>query len=438
VPETTTPKRDLSLNHQRLLREAPGEPIGPSDARGRTEHFAQKTERRLRILQIIGSVDPRNGGTTEHVFSTSQVWREHGHECHVLCLDSPDAECVRRSPLTIFALGHRGYLAETARRLPLLRYGYTPRLVRWLHENVHSYDALILNGLWNYTSYGTWRALRGQRVPYYIFPHGMLDPWLKEGHPVNYFVRNMFWRLFEWQVVRDCRYIFFACEEEKRLAHEHFLHNSQHGRVGGFGTRELAADKEAQQSAFLLRFPQLRNRKIILFLSRIHPKKGLDLLIRAFARHEKKFDEFDLVIAGPDSVGLKPRLERLCAQLKIQHRVHWTGMLGGDDKLGALCSASFLALPSHQENFGIAVVEAMAIGLPVLISRKVNIWREVDAFGCGWAVPDDINAVAEGLEYMCALPQTELAAMAQNARSCFKKRFDLKKNAGDLIELMRR
>jgi glycosyltransferase involved in cell wall biosynthesis len=321
--------------------------------------------------------------------------------------------------------------------LPLLRYGYTPRLVRWLQANVHCYDAVILNGLWNYTSYGSWQALRAQRVPYYIFPHGMLDPWLKEEHPVNHFVRNVFWRLFEWKVVRDCREIFFACEEERRLAHQHFLNDSRRGKVGGFGTRELAGDKAAQESAFLLRFPQLRNRKIILFLSRIHPKKGLDLLIRAFARHEKRFDEFDLVVAGPDNVGLRPRLERLCARLKIQHRVHWTGMLMGDDKWGALRSASFFVLPSHQENFGIAVVEAMAIGVPVLISKKVNIWREVESCGCGHAVADDINAVAEGLEYMCALPQLELAAMAQNARDCFQKRFDLEKNALDLLELMR-
>jgi glycosyltransferase involved in cell wall biosynthesis len=433
VPETT-PKMDSPQGHEWSSRNAPSKPISPVDVR---EHSDQENGRRLRILQVIGSVDLRNGGTTEHVFSTSQVWCEYGHVVHVLCLDPPDAECVRRSPLTTFALGHRGQLAEMARQLPLLRYGYTPRLVRWLQENVHNYDVVILNGLWNYTSYGSWRALRAQRVPYYIFPHGMLDPWLKEGHPVNHFIRNVFWRLFERKVVRDCKEIFFACAEERRLAHQQFLHDSRRGRVGGFGTRELEDSRATQLSDFLLKFPQLRSRKIILFLGRIHPKKGLDLLISAFAQLEKRFDEFDLVVAGPDSAGIRPRLERLCTRLKIQHRVHWTGMLAGNSKWGAFRSASFFVLPSHQENFGIAVVEAMAIGVPVLISKKVNIWREVESCGSGRAVSDNIKAVGEGLEYMCSLSSEELAAMAENARNCFQKQFDLEKNALDLIELMR-
>jgi glycosyltransferase involved in cell wall biosynthesis len=435
-PETTV--ENSSVEHGSRFRKAPCARIGPGDAdREGVGTSAQEAERGFRILHVIGSVDPRGGGTTDHVFSSSQVWSEHKHECHILCLDPPDAECVRRSPLTTFALGDRGRLSDIARRLPLLRYGYTPRLVRWLEQNVHRYDAVILNGLWNYTSYGSWQALRTRRVPYYIFPHGMLDPWLKEAHPVNHFLRSVFWRLFEWKVVRDCGEIFFACEEESRLAHQHFLRGSRRGRVGGFGTRELAGDRAAQRSAFLSKFPQLRGRKIILFLSRIHPKKGLDLLIRAFARHARTFQEFDLVIAGPDGVGLKTHLMRLCADLKVEPRVHWTGMLTGDDKWGAFRSASFFVLPSHQENFGIAVVEAMALAVPVLITRKVNIWREVESCGAGRAVADDVKGIAEGLEYMCAVPPPRLAAMAQNARNCFIERFDLEKNALEILELMR-
>jgi glycosyltransferase involved in cell wall biosynthesis len=401
------------------------------------EHRPDKAESVLRILHIIGSVDPRGGGTTDHVFSSSRVWSEHKHECHVLCLDPPDAECVRRSPLTTFALGPRGRLSDLARRLPLLRYGYAPRLGRWLEENVHRYDAVILNGLWNYTTYGSWQALRTQRVPFYLFPHGMLDPWLKEAHPVNHFLRSVFWLLFERKVVRDCSEIFFACEEERQLAHQYFLRGSRRGRVGGFGTREPAGDRAVQRSTFLSRFPQMRGRKIILFLSRIHPKKGLDLLIHAFSRHARTFREFDLLIAGPDSVGLKPQLVRLCADLRVDDRVHWTGMLSGDEKWGAFHSASFFVLPSHQENFGIAVVEAMAVAVPVLITRKVNIWREVEACRAGRAVGDNVNGIAEGLEYMCGLPPSRLAAMAQNARNCFTEQFDLEKNALELLELMR-
>jgi glycosyltransferase involved in cell wall biosynthesis len=391
----------------------------------------------VKVLNVIGSVDPRGGGTTDHVFSSSQVWSRRGHECHILCLDPPDAACVARAPVVTFALGSQGRLYNFARRIfPFLRYGYTPNLVRWLKKNARSYDAVILNGLWNYTSYGSWLALRKSHVPYYVCPHGMLDPWLKEAYPTNHFLRTVFWNLFEWKVLRDARGIFFACEQEKQLAGQSFLRGTYHGYVVGYGTQDVSGDQDAQKSAFLSKFPRVRGRKLILFLSRIHPKKGLDLLIRAFARHAEKLFEFDLLIAGPDDIGLKAQLTKIAVKTGIGGRIHWTGMLTGDEKWGAFRLAEFFVLPSHQENFGIAVVEAMALAVPVLITKKVNIWREVQSCGAGRVVIDEIDEIADGLQYMCSLPQSEREIMAAKARDCFLERFNLDKNATELLNLM--
>jgi glycosyltransferase involved in cell wall biosynthesis len=356
----------------------------------------------VKILQVIGSVDPKGGGTTDHVYSTSQVWLRQGHECHILCLDPSDATCVARSPLITFALGSGGRL----------------------------------HTLWNYTSYGSWRALGKSHVPYFVCPHGMLDPWLREAYPTGHFLRTIFWKFFEWKVFRDTRGVFFACEEERELANESFIHDMCPEYVVGYGTQDVSGDQNTQKCAFLSKFPQLRGRKSILFLSRIHPKKGLDLLIKAFAKLADTFDEYDLVIAGPDDVGLKPQLMKIAAELGIQMRIHWTGMLTGDEKWGAFRSAEFFVLPSHQENFGIAVVEAMALSVPVLITKKVNIWREVQLSGGGRAVTDDIDGIAEGLDYMCSLTESQRQNMAVNARSCFLQRFNLEKNATELQNLM--
>jgi glycosyltransferase involved in cell wall biosynthesis len=392
----------------------------------------------VKILNVIGSVDPRNGGTTDHVFSSSRVWSRIGHECHILCLDPADAACVAESPMITFALGCRGIVFRLFRRaFPSLRYGYTPRLVSWLRENADSYDAIVLNGLWNYTSYGSWRVLRKSTVLYYVCPHGMLDPWLKTARPMSYFIRAIFWQVFERKVVRDAQGIFFSSEEERQLASGSFLRRDKRPfYVVGYGAEDVAGDQDTQKSSFLSSFPQLRGRKLILFLSRIHPKKGLDLLIKAFADLADEYPAFDLVIVGPDNVGLTPKLAKIAVELGIERRIHWTGMLTGDEKWGAFRSAAFFTLPSHQENFGIAVVEAMAVGVPVLITKKVNIWREVEACGAGCAVADEVDSLIEGLRHMCDLPQSELNTMKINARNCFLQRFNIENNALELLELM--
>jgi glycosyltransferase involved in cell wall biosynthesis len=388
---------------------------------------------------VIGSIDPKNGGTTHHVLMTSRVWKRFGHECHVLSLDSPEASFVADSPMHPFALGDHSRLYHiVARILPIIKYGYTPRLGRWFRKHARDYDIVMLNGLWNFTSYGTWVALRRTDTPYIVFPHGMLDPWTKEAQRLSHLFRLIYWQFFERKVLRDARAIFFASEEEKQLAQSLFLKNDAKSYVLGFGTEDVLTNREEQKIAFLSQFPKLRGRKLILYLGRIHPKKGLDLLIEAFAQLVGEIPSFDLVIAGPDELGTRARLERIAYRKAVTGRIHWTDMLTGDLKFGAYFCSEFFVLPSHQENFGIAVVEALALGVPVVISKKVNIWREVLSEGAGLAVTDDVAGVKEGLRRLCNLPQHQLRRMKVNARNCFLKRFNLELNANELISLMRR
>lgn len=392
----------------------------------------------MKLLHIIGSVDEGGGGTTDHVVSTAQIWAKEGWDCHVLCLDPPDAPCVARSPLKTIALGPTGRVHQFFKRLvPVLRYGYAPKLKPWLEQNASSYDAIILNGLWNYTSIGSWRALRNSRTPYFLCPHGMLDPWLRSFNPLRHWFRVIFWTLIEKRVARNAASIIFACEEERSLA-QYFLAGLHHrSAVVPYGSRAPAGDRERQQEAFFQSFPHLRGKKFILFLSRIHPKKGVDLLVEAFGRICSRVTEFELVIAGPDQTGLVPELTRMARDLGVDGKIHWVGMLRGDVKWGAFQSASFFALPSHQENFGIAIVEAMALGLPVLISNKVNIWQEVKRNLAGRIVDDNVDDVARGLEWFCSLSEEERSDIGRNARECFANNFDLQRNAIEFLNLIR-
>lgn len=390
----------------------------------------------MRVLNVIGSVEVRNGGTTNHVFSISQVWSRLGHECHVLCLDPPDAPCVAASPIKTIALGSRRPGRAYFRGMPFVRYGYTPALVSWLNENAQHYDAIILNGLWNYTSLGCWRALRKRDVPYYICPHGMLDPWLKGANFPKYVLRAIVWRLFEGKVVRDARGVIFACEEEKRLAFEGFVDKRMIAYVVGYGAEDSGSYDLQPTERVTTKNVATMDRRVILFLGRIHEKKGLDLLIRAFAEIHDKFPDFDLLIVGPDDYGLVEKLKKIASELSASSRIHWAGMLTGEKKLEAYREADFFVLPSHQENFGIAVVEAMASSIPVLITNKVNIWREVQSSGAGVCTTDDVAGLRRGLETMCSLSQDERRRMAGNARNCFLDQFDLNKNARQFLQVV--
>ena len=391
----------------------------------------------MRVLHVIASVDPRTGGPVEGVFSSSSVWSRHGHTRHIVSLDPPEAPWVEGAPVPSFAMGIGGRFYGLLRRiLPWLRYGYTPKLTRWLQTHVDDYDAIIINGLWNYASYGTWRALHNANTPYFVFTHGMLDPWFNKAYPTKTFFKTIFWKLFEHKVLRDARGVMFTCEEERQLASQSFSPYVAQEVVVGYGTRDVEGDPARQRAAFAAKVPQVQGRKFILFLSRIHPKKGVDLLIEAFARHAATFPEFDLVIAGPDQTDWRRDLQRLAEKLGVSERVFWPGMLSGDAKWGAFRAAEFFALPSHQENFGIVVAEAMALSKPLLITNKVNIWREIEQDGAGLVVDDELEAIAAGLREMCGLSSAERDAIGLKARKCFLERYDLEQNAMWLLAVL--
>ena len=264
----------------------------------------------------------------------------------------------------------------------------------------------------------------------------MLDPWFNRAYPTKTFFKRIFWRLFERRVLRDAAGVLFTCEEERRLARQSFQPYRAREFVVGYGTRDVSGDPEAQRAAFFAQRAGARGRQLVLFLSRIHEKKGVDLLVAAFARSADAHPDVDLVIAGPDQSGLRQELTAIAERLGVAERIHWPGMLTGEAKWGAFRAADVFVLPSHQENFGIVVAEAMALGKPLLITDKVNIWREVETDGAGIVVKDDLEGVAEGLRRALALTADERERMGAAARRSFENRYDLERNALQLLDII--
>src|SRR5262249_53953910 len=166
---------------------------------------------------------------------------------------------------------------------------------------------------------------------------------------------------------------------------------------------------------------------------RIHAKKGCDLLIDAYAEVLRKEPEWHLVIAGPDQDDLKAKLMVRASEKRLHGSVTWTGMISGDVKYGALRAAEVFVLPSHQENFGIAVAEALACGTPVLITKKLNIWREVEQDRAGLVADDTLEGICSLLRTWLALPSNQKESMRVHARECFLDRFEISKSAESVL-----
>ena len=329
------------------------------------------------ILHVISSVNPAGGGPIEGLSQLSAANQRHGHVVDVVSMDDPESPWVKSCPVKCHALGPAW-----------LGYRYTSKLLPWLKAHRGEYDVVVVNGIWQYGSFATWRALRNTTTPYFVFTHGMLDPWFKRRYPFKHLKKWLYWPWGEYRVLRDASAVLFTCEDERRLARQSFWLYKCNEFVVNYGTAAPPENVEIQKQAFQDAFPQIHGKRCLLFLGRVHEKKGPDLLLEAFAdllhqQPEERTRDLHLLMAGPDTHAYAIKLKKMARSLGLENRITWTGMLRGDLKWGAFRCADAFILSSHQENFGIAVAEALACGLPVLISRQVNIWREIEQSNAG-------------------------------------------------------
>ena len=380
----------------------------------------------MRILEIIASVDPRYGGAIEGLVRQALARRVFGIDTHIACLDGPNDSWVAECPVSTFALGN-GVLGNPASPLNWMwtRYGYAPKFVEWLRNRIRDYDIAVVNGLWNYASFGARQVLPRSRVPYVVFTHGMLDPWARQEYRLKHAMKQALWFFSEGPLLTSAKAVLFTTEDEMLRARTTFRPYRVRERVVGYGTADIVGDAESQIAAFRRLLPSLGNRSFLLFLGRIHPKKGCDLLVDAFSKIAPEHPRLDLVIAGPDPAGWYSALEAQAAASGVGHRIHWPGVLFGDVKWGALRACEAFVLPSHQENFGVAVAEALAAAKPVLITDKVAIWRDVKAAGAGLVSADDAAGVHNLLSTFCSLSPQQKHTMGTAARECFLQRFEI-------------
>lgn len=379
----------------------------------------------MKLLRVIDTLDPRTGGPAVGVRAISPVLHALGHTTVIATVDDPDQPFQEVDGAEVIPLGPaRG------------SYRFSPGLRLWLSRNIHRFDAVVVHGLWQSLGRSVHICTRGTAVPYFIYPHGMLDPWFRQAYPGKHMKKWLYWQLIERHVLADAAAVMFTCEQERRLARESFTPYYCNERVVNYGTATAPDDAGRHLAAWYERHPALRHRRFLLFLGRIHPKKGIDLLLEAYgALASQTSDPPVLVVAGPcEDHDLLVRLRRRAALLPPAAEIIWTGLVEGDVKWGALRTADAFVLPSHQENFGLAVVEALSVGTPVLLSHQINIWREIVADGAGCAAEDTVAGTTRLLVEWNALAPAERLARRDRAARCYATRFNIDTVAHSFVE----
>jgi glycosyltransferase involved in cell wall biosynthesis len=406
----------------------------------------------MNLLYVIASMDPVKGGPCQYIRNTMLEMQKLGICSEVVCIDNPVAPFLTNDLFTIHALGP----GKTS-------WCYSPKLIPWLLKNLHRFDVVFLNGLWLYPGYAIRVALRQirqqqaslkkgiDRIPkLFVMPHGMLDPYFQKapGRTIKAIRNWVYWKMIECKVVNEAAGLLFTCQTELELARMPFRPYRPKLEFNvGLGIADPPAYNSRMRNAFLKKCPGLETSSYILFLSRIHEKKGVDLLIKSYANIASKIlckgkhptSEFTfnseretdsihlpkLVIAGPGiETPYGKKLQLIAWQdSRLRDYILFPGMLAGDAKWGAYYGCEAFILPSHQENFGISVVEALACHKPVLISNQINIWKEIDGAGAGIVAGDTLRDTQIMLCNWYQLASAEKVEMGKRARACFERMF---------------
>jgi glycosyltransferase involved in cell wall biosynthesis len=300
-----------------------------------------------------------------------------------------------------------------------------------LWRETRNFNVIHIHGIYRFPqSFAAWCARR-HGVPYIIQPHGSLDPYLYH-QKRHQWLKRIYEHLVDMPNLRCASAIHYTTAEERELTR--FLNIADRGVVIPNGLELSRFEKLPNVGEFRERWGIPGNVPLILFLGRINFKKGLDLLIPAFARTYKEWPRAHLVIAGPDNEGYGQKVRGWIRKHGIKSRVTFTGMLKREETVSAYVDADLFVLPSYTENFGMTVVEAMACGCPVVISDRVNIWREVNQASAGLVTQCDVEYVAKAM--LKLLGDDELRkSMGRAGRALVREKYDWKQISLELIRL---
>ncbi len=381
----------------------------------------------MKILHVIPSIGLSRGGPSTALTTQVQGQASRRVEVHVVTTDDnngsrlhvPLRQPVQSDGVTILYFPRQ-----------IAFYSISWPLARWLSRFMRNYDLAHIHGLFSFSSSTSAFFAVRHGVPFILEPLGHLNHWGMTKR--RRFLKRISFTLIERRIIEHAASVLYVSEQERKEA-------TEAGASGDSMVLPLGIDlspfmQPVTPATFLAKFPQLAGRTIVLFLSRLDEKKGLDILLSAFTRVVEEHPNVSLVIAGSGEAAFVRRLQEEAHVLGVADKIVWTGFLSGEDKLSAFSAATVFVLPSYSENFGIAAVEAMAAGLPLVLSNRVAIAEDTLLGRAALVVPCDPIAVAKAMKALICNSNLR-SQMALNARALAIQKFSQESMTTGLISL---
>lgn len=372
-------------------------------------------DRGLRLLHVLPSIAPETGGPSFSVSMMCQALAQAGNEVSLFTTDWPRKMDFLQIPEKRVERNITIHLFPTRRNYLVGHLPDSPKLIEALHAAARNFDFVLVHSLWNPIATYAAKTLRHLGMTYGIMDHGMLDPLVLRRNPW----KKIPWMyLYERENIRKARLLVFSSEKGKRKA---LCSGLTFQRTFIFPhIIDVASWKDLPPRwVFEELFPQVRGREIILFVGRINWVKNLDQLILAFRLLKSNYPKAMLVLAGPDNEGYKRKLIDQAKTLAVAGDLLFTGMLDRENLKSAYSRADVFALISQKENFGLSLAEALAWGIPSVISEGVDIGSTLGNEKCLCVVKPDSSEIASALEAMLersarvGVPDPEARALAE-------------------------
>jgi len=377
----------------------------------------------MRVCHVIDSMHRKMGGTS---FSVAELTEGLSDQGIATSLFTIDYKFLGEQLIPPGVDLHRFSGTSLTKKLG----GIQPCLQSSLEKATQNGYHLIHNhGLWLFANLYARRAAAKNNLPLVVSPRGMLESWsLKRGR----LKKKLVWFLWEKRNLKAAAAFHATSMQEadsiRQLGFKQpiaVIPNSIE-----LPSLEGLAPRETLETAF----PHLKAKQWLLFMSRIHPKKGLEELLSVWKELEGKFPQWHLIIAGSDITGYGRQLNAFIGQNSLQERVTLTGMLTGSPKEAALGNSSLFVLPTHSENFGRVIAESLSYAVPV-ITTKGSPWEDLEKYRCGWWIPDDQQALQRALLQALGTPREELKRMGQRGRDLVKEKYGSKDCVRQMINV---
>ena len=326
--------------------------------------------KQIKILSIIDSLELEKGGPSHSLIDIAIANQKNGIQHDILFLGKRIKNKLK-DKIKIISLDNS-----------ILKYGFSLKLIFWLLKNRKNYDLFIVHGLWQFITLASRFLLRGK---YLVFTHGMLDPYFGT-EKFKTLKKKIYWFLFEKKNLLKSKFVLSNSKKEFHQFKNTFVNtNGIKFKIVNYGLFPKSLDFKINKEKFLKKFPFVKNKETILYMNRIDPKKGCDLLIKSFAKIKNKRN-YLLLIAGDTNSNYGKEMIKLKNELKQENHIYFLNFLKDQIKWGAYEYSNFSILPSHGENFGVSIIESLYAKTPVICSNKVGISNYIKKYKAGMVI----------------------------------------------------